>query len=152
MVSRSQEEQGKNLLGKILRLLKRRFGDRRRRDEVEEFNKLHQTSTVKDYQERFEELSSLMLVRDPHLSESYFVSSFISGIKEEIRPMVKMLKPNTLIEAFEIAEWQEQSLALNGRYAKNTRNLEPGENSRYLVPCQQPTQGERFQNHLVKRR
>ena len=46
-----------------------------------------------------------MLVRDPHLSESYFVSSFISGIKEEIKPMVKMLKPKTLIEAFEIAEW-----------------------------------------------
>ncbi|XP_027118691.1 uncharacterized protein [Coffea arabica] len=68
-------------------LLKKRFGDRGRRDEVEEFNKLHQTSTVKDYQEKFEELSSLMLVRDPHLSESYFVSSFISGIKEEIKPM-----------------------------------------------------------------
>ncbi|XP_027156574.1 uncharacterized protein LOC113757594 [Coffea eugenioides] len=115
-------------------LLKRRFGDRGRRDEVEEFNKLHQTSTVKNYQEKFEELSSLMLVRDPHLSESYFVSSFISGIKEEIRPMVKMLKPNTLIEAFEIAEWQEQSLALNGRYAKNTRNWEPGENFRSSSP------------------
>ena len=71
-----------------------------------------------------------MLIRDPHLSESYFVSSFISGIKEEIKPMVKMLKPTTLIEAFEIAEWQEQSLALNRRYTRNTRNWEPGENSK----------------------
>ncbi|XP_071905809.1 uncharacterized protein [Coffea arabica] len=55
---------------------------------------------------------------------------FISGIKEEIKPMVKMLKPTTLIEAFEIAEWQEQSLALNRRYTRNTRNWEPGENSK----------------------
>ncbi|XP_071925383.1 uncharacterized protein [Coffea arabica] len=71
-------------------LLKRRFGDRERRDEVEEF--INSTKPA----------------------------FFISGIKEEIRPMVKMLKPNTLIEAFEIAEWQEQSLALNGRTAKMT--------------------------------
>ncbi|XP_071909625.1 uncharacterized protein [Coffea arabica] len=111
-------------------LVNRRFGDRERRDEVEEFNKLHQTTSVKDYQEKFEELSSLMLIRDPHLSESYFVSSFISGIKEEIKPMVKMLKPATLLEAFEIAEWQEQLLAFNGRNTRNFRTWEPGESSK----------------------
>ncbi|XP_027160631.1 uncharacterized protein LOC113761725 [Coffea eugenioides] len=113
-------------------LVNRRFGDRERRDEVEEFNKLHQTTSVKDYQEKFEELSSLMLIRDPHLSESYFVSSFISGIKEEIKPMVKMLKPATLLEAFEIAEWQEQLLAFNGRNTRNFRTWEPGESSKSL--------------------
>ena len=90
------------------------------------------TTSVKDYQEKFEELSSLMLIRDPHLSESYFVSSFISGIKEEIKPMVKMLKPATLLEAFEIAEWQEQLLALNGRNTRNSRTWEPGESSKSL--------------------
>ena len=51
-----------------------------------------------------------MLIRNPKLDEGYFISSFISGLKEEIKPMVKMFKPQTLSKAFEVAELQECSL------------------------------------------
>jgi hypothetical protein len=71
--------------------LYRRF--RNKDDIVKEFNKLIQDRNVDDYIERFEELRSLMGALNPLLPESYYVSSFISGLKDEIKPMLKILKP-----------------------------------------------------------
>jgi len=62
-------------------------------DVVEEFNKLRQGGSVQAYQQRFEELKALMLISNPTFSKEYFVSSFISGLNEEIRPTVKMFQP-----------------------------------------------------------
>jgi len=76
---------------------------------VEEFNKLIQDKSVDDYIERFEELRSLMSALNPSLAESYYVSSFISGLKEDIKPMLKILKPSNVLMAFEQARWQEES-------------------------------------------
>lgn len=77
------------------------------RDEVEEFNKLQQEGSIKNYQEKFEELRSLMLLKNPLLTDVYFISSFISRAKEEIKPMLGLLKSNSLSEAFEIVAVQE---------------------------------------------
>ena len=74
---------------------------------MEEFNKLQQVGIVEAYQERFEELKTLMLIKNPNLSEEYYISSFTNGLKEEIKPMVKMLKPNTLSRVVEVAYLQE---------------------------------------------
>ena len=65
---------------------------------------------MREYQEQFEELKPLMLIKNRNLDEHYFISSFISGLKEEIKPMLRMLKPATLTEAFELSQWQEYSL------------------------------------------
>lgn len=81
----------------------RRFGDAGQRDSVEEFNKLVQTGSALEYQERFEELQNLLRIRVPNLSESYFVSCFPSGLNEELRASVKSHSPMTLLEAFEKA-------------------------------------------------
>lgn len=101
----------------------RRFNEIGFKDEVEEFNKLQQEGSVRSYQEKLEELRSLMLIRNPRLTESYFVSSFISGVKEEIKPMLRLLKPATLLEAFEIAVVQEQSLEVMSK--KNKLGTKP---------------------------
>lgn len=74
---------------------------------------------MEEYEEKFEELKTLMLVRNPKLDELYFVSSFISGLKEEIKPMVKMFKPQSLTKAFEVAELQECSLELQSRNSRS---------------------------------
>lgn len=87
--------------------LVKRFGNKEDRDEVEEFNMLVQTDSVLEYQEKFEELRSLLLCRDPRFYEQYFISSFISRLKEELRPMVRLMKPQSLLEAFEVAQLQE---------------------------------------------
>ncbi|XP_071926216.1 uncharacterized protein [Coffea arabica] len=88
-------------------LLCKRFTDSICKDVVEEFNKLQQDGSVEEYQEKFEELKSLMLIKNRNLDENYFISSFISGLYEEIKPMIRMLKPDTLTETFELSQWQE---------------------------------------------
>ncbi|XP_027150147.1 uncharacterized protein LOC113750359 [Coffea eugenioides] len=87
-----------------------RFGNLGEDDVIEEFNKLHQTSTVITYQERFEELRAAVMLKVPCLTESYYISSFLSGLKEEIKSVVKIHKPATLQSAFEKARWQEHYL------------------------------------------
>lgn len=47
------------------------------KDIVAEFEKLQQTRTGSNYQDKFEELIALMLERNCHLFEDYFVSSFL---------------------------------------------------------------------------
>ena len=99
-------------------LLCKRFCNKICRDIVEEFNKIQQIGSVEDYQEKFQELKPLMLMKNPQLDEGYFVSSFISGFKEEIKPMIRMLKPTELSAAYEMAQLQEYSLQLQNRQGK----------------------------------
>jgi hypothetical protein len=56
---------------------------------------------VDDYVEKFEELKSLMSALNPSLPESYYIFSFISGLKDDIKPMLKILKPLNVLMAFE---------------------------------------------------
>lgn len=58
-------------------------------DEVEEFSKFQQNGYVLEYQ-CFEALRSLLICKDSKLSEAYFISSFISGLKDELKPMVRL--------------------------------------------------------------
>ena len=76
---------------KFVEDLRERFGDRNMMDIIKEFNKLRQKGMVQNYQLRFKELKSLIINHNPHLTEAYFISSFISGLSDELRPMVKML-------------------------------------------------------------
>ena len=46
----------------------------------------------------------------PTLDESYFVSNFISGLNEELRPIVKMMQPTPISQAAEKAKLQEWAL------------------------------------------
>ena len=92
-------------------------------DAIAEFHKLKQVGSVREYQDRFEELRSLMLILQPTLTERYFVSNFISGLKDELRLMVKMMMPATVKEAAEKARLQE--LALEAIFRKH--GLQPNE-------------------------
>jgi len=85
------------------RVICSRFGSRE--DIVEEFNKLTQEGGIEEYVERFDELKSLMHSLNSLLPELYYISSFISGLKEDIKPMLKILKPGALMVAFDQAKW-----------------------------------------------
>nr|CAD1818748.1 unnamed protein product [Ananas comosus var. bracteatus] len=89
----------------------RRFDSNGLQDVVEEFNKLTQQGTVEEYQERFEYLRSRLLQTASHFAPDYFLSSFLSGLKDELKSAVKMMYPKSLIQAFELARWQEQNIA-----------------------------------------
>lgn len=76
-------------------------------DIIEEFNKLRQVGEVRAYLRRFKELRSLMVNHNPHFSEAYFISSFLSGLSDNLRPMVKMIRPRTVEHVVESAWLQE---------------------------------------------
>lgn len=63
---------------------------------VEEFNKLVHDKGVEEYIERFE-LKSLISTLNSSVPVSYYISSFIRGLKEDIKPTLKILKSGTLV-------------------------------------------------------
>jgi len=62
-----------------------------------------------------------MSALNPSLTESYYVSSFISGLKDDIKPMLKILKPANVLMAFKQARSQEKS---NNALTKRTRSVQ----------------------------
>ena len=65
---------------------------------------------MEEYLVKFEELRSLLSLAHPSLDETYFVSSFISELDEQIRPTVKMLYLTSVGQAAEQAYLYEMAL------------------------------------------
>ncbi|KAH0725499.1 hypothetical protein KY284_001364 [Solanum tuberosum] len=85
-----------------------RFEDEFLDDIVEHFNYLVQKGSMDEFLRKFEDLKAQMLVRNPHINDAHFLSSFIGALKEEIRFAVNMFKPTTLKLAIEKARMQEK--------------------------------------------
>ncbi|XP_026450774.1 uncharacterized protein LOC113350886 [Papaver somniferum] len=98
-----------------------RFQELGHDDIVGEFNKLSQYGIVLEYQELFEELKALMLAKNRHLTEEYFTSSFISGLKKELRIVVKIFSPTTLEKAIYLARMQEIMIESTAKKARSNR-------------------------------
>ena len=75
-------------------------------DPMEALTRLKQTTTVVSYKGNFEILSN----RIKGLSKSHKLSCFLSGLKDEIRLLVRMLVPKSLNDAFRLAKIQEEYL------------------------------------------
>jgi hypothetical protein len=86
-------------------VLKVRFAPLTFDDPVGAFTKLKQTSTMEEYQTQFEILSNKV----QGMSEEFKVSTFLSGLKEEVRITVTMLKPNALT-TFGLVRSQEKEV------------------------------------------
>ena len=83
-----------------------RFGATSYDDPMESIRRLKQTSSVLAYKGQFKAISN----RVQSLSESHKLSCFLSGLKDEVRLLVRMLGPKTLNEAFGLAKMQEEYL------------------------------------------
>jgi len=90
-------------------MLGERFNETSTCDAIGQFHNLKQTHSVNDYVEKFEELMSLVKRTNPALTEAYFVSSFISGLKDYIQHHSQCYKPTTLSKAFWYAKRLEQA-------------------------------------------
>jgi hypothetical protein len=77
-----------------------RFGPTAYDDPMEAMTRLRQTSTVAVYKAQFEELSNILR----GLTLGYKLSCFLSGLNEEIRLLVRLLAPTTLLHAFALAK------------------------------------------------
>nr|CAD1817770.1 unnamed protein product [Ananas comosus var. bracteatus] len=73
----------------------KRFDSNGLTDVVEEFNKLTQQGIVEEYQEQFEDLRSRLLHTSSQFAREYFLSSFLSGLKEEIKSASQSGEPLT---------------------------------------------------------
>ncbi|GKD51279.1 reverse transcriptase [Tanacetum coccineum] len=78
------------------------------KDPMVELNNLKQTTNVQVYQDSFE--ASLNKVE---INESYVVSLFINGLKEEIAYAIRMFKHATLIDVFCLFKLQEANIQSN---------------------------------------
>ena len=62
-----------------------------------------------------------MLLANPTLTEGYFVSSFISGLNEEVRPTIKIFQPKTVQQAVECVKLQELTVEAFGQEAEGCK-------------------------------
>ncbi|KAL8091683.1 hypothetical protein AgCh_034082 [Apium graveolens] len=79
----------------------------------DQFNKLKQTTTVGEYEDQFEEMRALVVHKNKGFNEEYFMSSFISGLKESIKVVVRMFRPQSLSDAIFLVKQQEARVSKN---------------------------------------
>ncbi|GMJ08301.1 hypothetical protein HRI_004499300 [Hibiscus trionum] len=56
-----------------------------------------------------------MIQQNASLDENYFVSSFVSGLKEELKHRVKPHRPRTVDEAYRLAKLNELALEYDAK-------------------------------------
>ena len=92
------------------------FGRIAYKDPMESLTRLRQSGSVVVYKGQFEALSN----RIRGLSDGHKLSCFLTGLKDEVRLPVKMLKPKNLNETFGLAKIQEEYLNNSRRSQRST--------------------------------
>jgi hypothetical protein len=98
-------------------MLSNRFSPHSAHTSLKNFHHIKQTTYVADYIQRFEETMALMQMDCPNLSEPYFVSSFIAGLREGINHYLIPYSPQNLRDAY----WKAKELE-KGILAKKILN------------------------------
>ena len=76
---------------------------------IGQFHNLKQVGTVVDYVDRFEEMVTMVRRNCPQLPETYYISSFISGLKDSIQYHLQCHRPTSLSQAYWYAKYLEQA-------------------------------------------
>lgn len=104
------KEEGDHSWEEFERDLCSRFGEEVLEDVAEEIMRMRQEGTMEECQDKFEDIRIRLERLMPNPGESYFLSSFIGGLRDDVRPMVRMMQPSTLAQAFKVAKFQKQIL------------------------------------------
>ncbi|XP_041001674.1 uncharacterized protein LOC121247377 [Juglans microcarpa x Juglans regia] len=115
--------------------LRIRFGPSAYEDPVGAFTKLRQTGSVEEYQTTFEILSNKIT----GVSEEFRISTFLSGLRDELRIIVTIFKPTTLSAAFGLARLQEEEVGRK-QYPYQTPHIQnnPHPNTHKPAPLKLP--------------
>lgn len=95
------------------------------KEDVTKFTKLQQSHDVDSNQEKFDELKSLVKVKNPDLSEEFLTSYFLRGLKEELRVPMQLFKPTELTQAINTTKMLESTLDIwrkKNRFRNNKSN------------------------------
>lgn len=79
--------------------------------QLRQLDSLKQTGSVADYQKRFEELAHGVLLYNPAFDDTYFVTRFLGGLKEQIRAAIALHRPPDIDTASALALLQEEELS-----------------------------------------
>lgn len=127
VLERFMEEEGENLVG--------------------DFNKLQQDGSVEEYRSKFDELKAFMLQGNRSLSEDYFIRSFLSGLKEELKSMVMIMRPQTLAQAVQVAKLQETSVEhLKSGFKNTVKQATSGLKPFKILPASTPSRSYSQEN------
>ncbi|KAJ1686917.1 hypothetical protein LUZ63_018307 [Rhynchospora breviuscula] len=96
----------------------RKFKEGKKQHPIEEFKRCHQLNKVEDYIKQFEKMRFRVMQVSKAFTEDDFKIGFISGLKEEIRGMVKLIKPLSLQDAYDYAQQYEETQDYQQRRTK----------------------------------
>lgn len=74
---------------------------------------LRQTSSVAEYQQKFEQLAHGILRYNDGYDDVYFVTHFLTRLKEEIRSVIALHRPKIVNTTSALALLQEEELELS---------------------------------------
>jgi hypothetical protein len=77
---------------------------------LKQFDALKQVGSVMEYQRRFEELAHGILLYNPAYDDTYLVTRFLRGLKEEIRVAITLHRPKDVDTTSTLAQLQEEEL------------------------------------------
>ena len=86
--------------------LRARFLDETVDKAVKNFNKLTQSGCLEEYIDSFECCRSLLEMHSYDLSSKFVLESFVSGLKDNIKPFVKASQPHTIPQAYKNPSYQ----------------------------------------------
>ncbi|KAH6792935.1 hypothetical protein C2S52_003412 [Perilla frutescens var. hirtella] len=130
-------------------IIKSRFDDLKETKIICEFNKLKHTGSYEDYVERFEELKACMdLLHPGEFTESYYMASFLSGLRDELKSAIMMFKPSDLQHTIELGQSQILTVEAISRKLKGTNRSHPRSNPNFPrnTPPYQPEKGATTKN------
>ncbi|WVZ61926.1 hypothetical protein U9M48_011733 [Paspalum notatum var. saurae] len=87
-----------------------RFDKNQYQLQLRQLDSLKQTGSAQEYQERFEQLSHGILLYNAAYDETYFITRFLGGLREDIRAPIALHRPKDVDTASALALLQEEEL------------------------------------------
>jgi len=78
---------------------------------LRQLDSLKQTGSMTEYYEQFEHLSHSILLYNSSYDDTYFVTRFLGGLRDDIRSIIALHRPSSVDTASALAILQEEELA-----------------------------------------
>jgi hypothetical protein len=102
------------------------FGSDDYRSAVNEMLSLKQTNTVEEYTTQFQALQFEVSMHSTNVDELFFATTYVSGLKDDIRAAVEPHTPTTVKKAVTIAKIQRRQLKRSKlKYQKTSNQARP---------------------------
>lgn len=80
----------------LLAAVNAHFSEEKEEDVIDALNKIQQLGRVEDYIKKLISLKARVMHINPYFPDSYYISSFISGLRPDLKQWVKIHKPSYL--------------------------------------------------------